>query len=622
MPLGLARDSMVDLAELAHKHDEDEESGGSSSRIEYDADNEKVMRLSTGIVQDPMDDGEEKKLTAAEDEEDAAETDQASVDDKDSAFGSAGSITSDVATELSVTETSTGQAPSPSSTSYGKYSGFSTGYNEYEHYNDAAAYTAYAGTPILGEKKQQGLWCCLFPWMAANKGDDNSTAEGKESLVSVTDKVSNPLARSVSKDDDDVSTGSGVFGEKLSDKDRQAVLARLRLAQPDPSTTTMNGHASDGPDDTSSEKLKEGKGLLNGIVTSANPQEPNKLRGILKQSSNTSRQNLDKLNQNNSSKGEPKRRSLFPTYEEKKPSKNLKVDFSQMARVMTVKSQKDMDEIEKGEVWWQKSNYDEFRKTGRMITKAMLAGGSEIWLATNRSWQNQNQDRQATLKHAYSLAEQQAAFRKGDLRAKKEYEATRDKWWHKFGHSRRGLEHVASIDEGRQRQGNVKAAIKAVIDEQRRQRAFSREDAQKLRHVSIQHTFWARDLARAAGASDEDAVSKKFDEDNRRSREFYLLKFSRANQSSGNSAKKANVPAFMRPAVSLTVAPNRLDANTVAQIRYRQTQNKQLSTKHSESMLDESMAKKAAGYASGEEVTNMSAILTGMGTAAVNVGGP
>ena len=70
------------------------------------------------------------------------------------------------------------------------------------------------------------------------------------------------------------------------------------------------------------------------------------------------------------------------------------------------------------------------------------------------------------------------------------------------------------------------------------------------------------------------------------------------------------------------MAPNRLDANTVAQIRYRQTQNKQLSTKHSESMLDESMAKKAAGYASGEEVTNMSAILTGMGTAAVNVGGP
>jgi hypothetical protein len=62
----------------------------------------------------------------------------------------------------------------------------------------------------------------------------------------------------------------------------------------------------------------------------------------------------------------------------------------------------------------------------------------------------------------YSLAERQAAFKKGDLNAKKEYEETRDKWWHKFGHSRRGLEHVASIDEDRQRQANVRAAVKAV----------------------------------------------------------------------------------------------------------------------------------------------------------------
>jgi hypothetical protein len=126
-----------------------------------------------------------------------------------------------------------------------------------------------------------------------------------------------------------------------------------------------------------------------------------------------------------------------------------------MARVMTVKSQKDMENSEKAEVWWQKSDYEQFRKTGRMITKAMLEGGSEIWLATNQSWQLLNQGRQSTLKSVYSLAERQAALKKGDLKAKKEYEETRDKWWHKFGHSRRGLEHIASIDEGRQRQGPI-----------------------------------------------------------------------------------------------------------------------------------------------------------------------
>jgi hypothetical protein len=173
--------------------------------------------------------------------------------------------------------------------------------------------------------------------------------------------------------------------------------------------------------------------------------------------------------------------------------------------------------------------------------------------------------------------------------------------------------------------------------------------------VSIQQTSWASDLALAAGASDEDVVSKKFDDESRRSREFYLLKLSRADKSKGTSVQKVNVPAFMRPALTMTtVTANRLDANTVSQIKYRQTQKKKpaapsqqkasapattkvpdesiktsdsvpLKEQRDASLARESMAKKAAGFASGEEVANMSAILTGMGAIpkkAVNVGGP
>jgi hypothetical protein len=269
-----------------------------------------------------------------------------------------------------------------------------------------------------------------------------------------------------------------------------------------------------------------------------------------------------------------------------------------------------------------------------MITKAMLEGGSEIWLATNQSWQLPNKDKQSTLTNAFSLAEQHAKFQKGDISAKTKYEETRDKWWHKFGHSRRGLEHIASIDEGKQRQNNVRTALRAVIEEQRRQKLFHREDSEKLRMVSIQHTSWARDLALASGASDADAVQANFDDESRKSREFYLLKFSRSNQMKVHSTQKASVPAFMKPALAIHVQANLLDANTVPQIRYRQTQNRRRGTvapaptekpkvkaeplkTNEDEKPSSSMAKQAAGFASGEEVGNMSHVLTGMGATGI-----
>ncbi|KAL3913671.1 MAG: hypothetical protein SGILL_006396 [Bacillariaceae sp.] len=469
----------------------------------------------------------------------------------------------------------------------GQYSGFSADYHDFESYANYATYGAdtAGGKMIATEfgptyREEVPWWCCFFPWITGAKlVEDDSTIGQDDSEHAAVDDLGRPrsalneasaaqgnLSRSSSNADDEVSTGSGMFGEKLSDKEKQAVIARLKLAEPDAPSNPPLQQSDDEPnpeeDSPKNGKARPRKSILkrtNTAITSSS-------KGLDSLAKTSARQDSEQTKQ---------RRSLFPTYETKSPSdrKDLHPHFSPMARVVTIKSLKDMNEQEKAHIWWQKPDYEEFRRTGRMITKVMLEGGSEIWLATNQSWQMPNQGKAQTLQHAYSLAERQAAFKKGDLKAKHDYEDTRDKWWHKFGHSRRGLEHIASIDEGRQRQGNVKTSVRAVLEEQRRQKVFHREDPEKLRMVSIQNTTWAKDLAMASGASDADCILKNFDDDNRRTREFYLLKFSRANQSSNvPAASKKVMPAFMKPMMTMQIPKNRLDAHTTSQIRYRQAQ--------------------------------------------------
>jgi hypothetical protein len=483
----------------------------------------------------------------------------------------------------------------------GQYTGFTADYHDFENYAYHSNYDPYGGgkdsllVPTHFDPygtAEEPWWCCLFPWLVGGDKmiqDDDIPSElgtsvtGDEStqpLDGYSNGTTNDLLRSSSKEDDEISTSSDMFGEKLSDKDRQAVLARLRLAQPDASSNSQQRPTNDSD---SIDPPPDGNHQTN--QTPKDPSRKSLRKSILVRRSSTIKDSnaaLDKLTQSTQSQGGnvngKARRSLFPSYETKSTTekKNLHVGYAPMARVVTIKSLKDMDEEEKSRIWWQKPDYEEFRKTGRMITKAMLEGGSEIWLATNQSWQMPNQGKAQTLQHAYSLADRHAAFQKGDMKAKIDYEDTRDKWWHKFGHSRRGLEHIASIDEGRQRQTNVKTSIKAVLDEQRRQQVFHREDPEKLRMAYIQNTNWAKDLALASGASDADAVQKNFDDESRKSREFYLLKFSRANPSSNApSSTKKVVPAFMKPMMTMPIPANRLDANTHTQIRYRQTQQQQ-----------------------------------------------
>jgi hypothetical protein len=637
MPLALlAKDSMINLAEMAQKKD-DEEEGGSSR-----ADG--VEGIYNLPQYNPMETPEEMADAARQLEDALAVRDSlpglvgsdvdvdADVDVEESASFVSSNGSSFVSSHGSEGSGSAAtsiekQSASAISLSQGQYAGFGLDYHDYQHYDYSGGYATgwsknQVPTLLGGQKKKNSMFCLCFPWLSSKDDlEDENSEQEPESLISVKKEEKESLSRSASGEDDEVSTGSSdVFGEKLSDKDRQAVLARLRLAQPDAAlgTTTPSTTAT-----TEQAKPKNENKLLSGIVNGEeNKDKP--VKGILKHSSKTwvsdSSQKPPKADVPN---GNSRRRSLFPQYEKnEKPKKDLIAKFSPMARVVTVRSQKEMTQEEKGNVWWQKPDYEEFRKTGRMITRAMLEGGSEIWLASNQSWHQKGQNRASTLQQALSISDRQKQIRNGNLQAKHEYEAVRDKWWHKFGHSRRGLEHIASIDEGRQRQAKVRIAIRAVLDAQRKQKAFHREDADKLRMVSIQDTSWARDLALASAHSDADAVQTDFDERKRKSREFYLLKFFKTLQN-GTNATTENVPAFMQQPLKRPVNSSRLDVNT-SQVRYRTKKQKNGVAPAPQ----QSMAKMAAGFTvSGEEVASMSAVLTGMGmlpkgAATVGVGGP
>jgi hypothetical protein len=231
-------------------------------------------------------------------------------------------------------------------------------------------------------------------------------------------------------------------------------------------------------------------------------------------------------------------RKLFPTYEPKKTNNgggggsssssnnDRLVDFIPMARVITIPSRRGMPLGQRAHIWWQKCDYDEFKKTGRIISKAMECGGSEVWLTSSNAWGNRSATRgvvggkavvassstttkttTTTPPDAYTRA--LSKYVKNDSDDSLGEGGGENKWWCKFGHSRRGLEHVVSSSEGKARQSAVQLATQMVLDEQRRQRLSRMKDPNKLRNVAMQYTSWASNLALASGFADAEAV--KFD---------------------------------------------------------------------------------------------------------------
>ncbi|KAL3925398.1 MAG: hypothetical protein SGILL_000434 [Bacillariaceae sp.] len=267
------------------------------------------------------------------------------------------------------------------------------------------------------------------------------------------------------------------------------------------------------------------------------------------------------------------RRSLFPSSYSRKQArknKNLSISFSPYARQKVIES--NLSEADKAIFWYQKSDYDDFTKLSRVISKALLEGGSEVWLLSQSPTPaTPAPDAQVATKHVLESSASGETPSKRDLEAVQTFHETRSEWWHKFGHSRRGLEHIASIGEGRQRHTNVRATIETVLEEQRRQEMFlpaGYYDVDKLRSVYIQQTHWARSLARAMGEADADEVRCNFDVAKRKPREFFL----KAHLSK-DAHDSDNLPSFMQ--TILTISSNKLnmDANTASQIRFRNRSN-------------------------------------------------
>lgn len=546
-----------------------------------------------------------------------------------------------------------------------QYEGYTDYYSEdYASYN-YDDYSDNGSRASGGENKN--IFCCLFaPWQQpkAIESDDKSDASisslQQEAAAAATETeaselpTSSPTPSLKEKFPNTNSLGSGtmptppITPNTINSEEYPNLLPSAQT--PSVKFTTSNKdeggqegddkptmpHMLSGSPDSScfdEKKQEEGDHLHDHSVGSTNEEPcieveeegPPPIKGILKvrrcstissnnSSNKTSTIKKDKDAQPSSS---PKHRHLFPQYEAKKSSSDganggekKKINFNPMARVLTIPSRKDIPLHQKAQVWWQRCDYDEFKKTGRIISKAMECGGSEIWLASSNAWGNRaakqssssspnktNLERKSS-DEAYNkaLSKYVTDEKKEDNGGDDEAEVVGNKWWCKFGHSRRGLEHIASSSEGKARQSSVLMAIRMVMEEQKRQRASRTKDPNKLRNVAMQYTSWARDLALAAGAADAEAVASGFDP----------TAASRAH----HFAKRISVNDAVGGGVAMAVTSQILDANTHATPR---TQARSKKVMEHSSPSEDSLSKRAKGFIPGGEGVSAAAVLSGSG---------
>mmetsp|Transcript_47227 Transcript_47227/g.100458 ORF Transcript_47227/g.100458 Transcript_47227/m.100458 type:complete len:669 (+) Transcript_47227:293-2299(+) len=462
------------------------------------------------------------------------------------------------------------------------YEGYSDYYSDdYVSYNDD-----YYSLGSKGKENKNVFCCLFAPWAQPKviESDDQSLMsgleedqdEGKQDAATTTSPEDKAVLKSSASALDHInavptltptpslkgklpavtSVGTGIVPTPSLTLEDSEVTVPSEVPQPNrlsavkPTTPHMLSDKSSDSTSTgditsiSDEKKQEEEDVSSNTVSAealdeeahddVNDDGPPSIKGILKVkrcSTLTSCLLLHKSKKEGAKVGltsSPNKRHLFPTYEPKKShtsdaeNETKVINFNPMARVLTIPSRKDIPFHQKAQVWWQKCDYDEFKKTGRIISKAMECGGSEIWLASSNAWGNRTAESQRKkMKEenldavTYGDSEQyNRALSKYVSEERKDEENgndTGDKWWCKFGHSRRGLEHVASSTEGRARQESVLLSIRMVMEEQKRQRATRTKDPNKLRNVSMQYTSWARDLSLAAGSADAEAVASNFD---------------------------------------------------------------------------------------------------------------
>jgi hypothetical protein len=509
MSLGFSRDSIVDLQSLVHHHEEDytkapstiNPSSCNTNEDFDDCDNDYSFIEGDSFV-------EEAKLQSL-----------APLDTK-------------IEIPLTPTQYSLHRSPSTTSASSSsttatieEYSGFNYTYDDY--YTDPYAVTNY-------DAEKDNVFCCLFPFLNKNDpphhSNENDARIDSSEMTTITDQ-SNDSANN------DIPIPTAKEPEKVVPKEITSETTTGKINSPHPlkraAPTALHVHESkednskdedDGVDDTplSSCSLSHESSL---VLPNPNVHTSKPIKGILKKMVMRPPPSV-KTNLSSSKDAGPSRRNILPTYEsssfrkessgdfedQSSTSKKKSLQFSTMARVMPVLPRSEMSFFTRSRIWWQRSDYEDFKKAGRIIAKAMVQGGSEIWLQTSDAWGKKQSNQVSSAKDSpeYLSAVKKYGVIQNVGEEKDTEEDIGHKWWCKFGHSRRGLEHIVSIQEGRQRQKLVNGSINAVLEEQRRQRATGRKDLKKLAAVSMQYTSWAKDLAIAAAAADAEAVQSNF----------------------------------------------------------------------------------------------------------------
>jgi len=431
-----------------------------------------------------------------------------------------------------------------------------TGYGGY-NYDYSDYYSETYKMKDRSKTKKKNVLNCLFPFLQDPVESDSGSDDESDVHDHAMSSDSSNLSNQVSVNDGRISAGNN-FAPQVNDKK----LDHAENIQPSTTVGTSSavGEAITPPTSASATPEPEDLGakipdlstassssgsvaIANELSSSALDQKTD-LKGILKrtvvkrqiENKKTRMETEESLQKSlmSSLRGKEvqqtkQRRHILPKYSSIDATESMDVDgdasnitskprrnvtFSSMARVLPVLARSEMSFYLKSLIWWQRNDYDDFKKTGRIIAKAMLQGGSEIWLQTSNAWgQKQSHGNKTTTNNAeYMLALESYGVRvNGDNEEKADDDDVGSKWWCKFGHSRRGLEHVVSIQEGRQRQKLVNFSIQAVLEEQRRQRMIGRKDQKKISSISMQYTSWSKDLALAAANADAEAVETNFD---------------------------------------------------------------------------------------------------------------
>jgi len=157
------------------------------------------------------------------------------------------------------------------------------------------------------------------------------------------------------------------------------------------------------------------------------------------------------------------------------------------------------------DVWWDHDDYDDFRKTSTFLAHAIPNGDAIKWM-------NGSHVSEPPPEYAHDI--------------NSDINTVCEKWWCKFGHSRRGLEHMCCEQEAMTRRKKVEGLMKALLNEQYKQELKRRRgkdfDHLAIARVSLLHTKWARDLAQAAGLADANAVATDFDEEVKKNRDDFV----------------------------------------------------------------------------------------------------